>query len=225
MRKILLLVSLLFSFYASYSQVVTEADFANYAGEDIVLKGNGKIDYVKSALLLRDLYGLDKSNAITKTYIIDVPNKTKDQIYVEVNNWFIHSFVDGESTVEFADKEQGSIIGKGYIKNVSSHNSLGGSSQVSAWIIIRVDIKDNKFRIMTTIQQYDMLVATMATAMISDRPVPVKQLPAECFPFKGDTFKKNCSKAFVNCHIWSLIVINKLSEAIVNGITGTEDEW
>ena len=223
-KKLFLLVLVASLSQLCFSQIVTDSDFDNFAGEEIILK-NGKIDYVNSALHIAELYGLDKNNAISKTYIVDAPGKTKDQIYVEVNNWFIHSFVNAQSTVDFSDKEQGTIIGKGYLPKVSAHNSVGGSSEVSAWIIIRVDIKDDRFRVITTIQEYDMLVMSPLTVMVSDVPVPTKQIPSECFPFKGNNFKKNCSKAFVNCHIWSRVVINKLSEAVINGITGTEDDW
>lgn len=225
MKRVLFLIfTLLIYNTMSKAQIVTELDFQNYQGEELIYK-KGKIDYIKTALKLRDMYGLDKNNAISNTFVIEAPGKAKEEIFVEANNWFIHSFVSAKSTIEFADKDQGVLIGKGYIANVSSHQSMGGSSEVSAWIIVRVDIKDEKFRVITTIQQYDMLVITLATAMVSNEPVPIKQLPSECFPFKGDTFKKNCSKAFVNSHIWSNIVISKLTEAVLNGITGTEDDW
>lgn len=216
MKKIMLLVLLFFS-CATYSQIVTRAEIESVVGDDI--------DFVKTALNIRDKYGLDKNNAITNTYVIDVPGKTKEQIFVEANNWFVHSFVNSKSVIDFNDKEEGVIIAKGYIPHVASHNSIGGASEINAWVIIRVDIKNHKFRIMTTIQKYDMEVITLATAMASDKPLPVEQLPSECFPFKGKTFKKTFSKAFVYSHVWSLIIIDKLSEAVINGITGTEDDW
>lgn len=203
--------------YITYSQIVTKSEIEAVVGDNT--------DFVQTALNVRDKYGLDKNNAITKTHVIDVPGKTKEQIFVEANNWFVHSFVNSKSVIDFNEKEEGVIIAKGYIPNVASHYSLGGNSEISAWVIIRLDIKDYKFRIMTTIQKYDMEVITMVTAMVSDKPVPVEQLPSECFPFKGKIFKKTFSKAFVYSHVWSLIIIDKLSEAVLNGITGTEDDW
>ena len=95
-----------------FSQIVTDSDFDNFAGEEIILK-NGKIDYVNSALHIAELYGLDKNNAISKTYIVDAPGKTKDQIDVKVNNGFIDTLVDAQSTVYFSKKEKGTIMVNG----------------------------------------------------------------------------------------------------------------
>ena len=156
MKRVLFLIfTLLIYNTMSKAQIVTELDFQNYQGEELIYK-KGKIDYIKTALKLRDMYGLDKNNAISNTFVIEAPGKAKEEIFVEANNWFIHSFVSAKSTIEFADKDQGVLIGKGYIANVSSHQSMGGSSEVSAWIIVRVDIKDEKFRVITTIQQYNL---------------------------------------------------------------------
>lgn len=91
MKRIVLLVILLVSLLETRSQVVTPEDFANYNGEELVVESN-EIDYVESALHIKDLYGLDKNNAITRTTIVEAPEKTKNQIYIDVNTWFIHTF-------------------------------------------------------------------------------------------------------------------------------------
>ena len=37
--------------------------------------------------------------------------------------------------------------------------------------------------------------------------------------------KKEGAKAFLKSHVYSLIVINKLREAVINGLTGGDDDW
>lgn len=81
---------------------------------------------------------------------------------------------------------------------------------------------------MTTVQEYDMDMGTGVLGAMggtSDQTTHVTWAPKDCFPFSGKKYKKTTSKAFVNCHIWSQVVINKLTEAVLNGITGTEEEW
>ncbi|MFR2069327.1 MAG: DUF4468 domain-containing protein [Bacteroides nordii] len=227
MKKTILALLMLSFLTNVYSQAVTEEDFKNYNGNELVLDEEGDIDYVKSALNIKDLYGLDKNNAITRTTIIDAPGKNKDQVYVEVNNWFVHSFNSGKSVIQLNDKEAGVVIGKGFINNVAKHTSFASNANIHAWIIIRIDIKDDKFRVMTTIQSYEMEVGTGVLGAIGGDTSTTRDTwqPEQCFPFDGKRYKKTTSKAFVNCHIWSQIIINKLIEGVVNGITGTEGDW
>ena len=227
MKKTILALFMLSLLTNAYSQVVTEESFKNYMGDELVIDQWEDIDYVKSALKIKELYGLDKNNAITRTTIIDAPGKSKEQVYIEVNNWFIHTFNNGKSVIQLNDKEAGVVIGKGFISNVAKHMSFTSNANIHAWVIIRVDIKDDKFRVMTTIHSYEMEVGTgVLGAMGGETSNRIETWqPEECFPFNGKRYKKTTSKAFVNSHIWSQIIINKLIDGVLNGITGTEEDW
>lgn len=232
MKKIILAVVALISLNVAQAQVVTIDDFINYRGEELVVDESEGIEYTESALKIKDMYGLDKNDAITRTTIVEATSKTANQIYVEVNNWFIHSFNSGKSVIQLNDKESGVIIGKGYLNNVAKHISFTSSADIHAWVIIRVDIKQGKFRVMTTVQEYEMemgtgVIGAMNTGLNGTPDTKSRQtwLPKDCFPFSGKKYKKTTSKAFVNCHIWSQIVTDKLAEAVLNGMTGTENEW
>jgi len=210
MRKIIFLLLIAFGLSAK-GQIITDTEFKKYQGKELIFKKN-KIDYVQSALKLKELYSLDKNNAITRSIVIDSVSKSKNEIYVEINNWFIHSFNDGKSVIQLNDKDAGSVIGKGYIPEIA-RNFMDGQI-VNSWIIIRVDIKDNKFRITTTIQEYELPIGDTL----------YKWQPNECYPFKEGSFKKTTAQAFVNSHIWSQIVILKLKDAILKGVTNV-DNW
>ena len=45
-------------------------------------------------------------------YILELPEMTKDDIYVKANQWAVSTFRDAESVIEFSDKEAGNIMGK-----------------------------------------------------------------------------------------------------------------
>ena len=226
MKKLLFIAASLLFTCNMFAQIITEKDFIGYAGEEIILK-NGRIDYINTALHLKDIYGLDKNDAISKTVIIDCPGYHKGKIYVEANNWFIHTFDDGSSVIQLSDKEEGVIIGKGFLRGISEHTAALTNSIVDAWVIIRVDIKDDKFRVITTIQNYEMNMGSGIVGAIGGDNTIQKQswTPVTCFPFDSKNYKNTTSKAFVNCHIWSAMMINKLVEAILAGITGTENVW
>lgn len=229
MKKVIMLFAIVFSFTVASAQIITEQDFAAIDMSQFDTNGDGKIKDDEAALAIKDLYGLDKNNSITRVTVIDSIPKTKDQIYVVVNDWFVRSFNDGKSVIQLNDKELGTIIGKGHISNMGNTMSFASSADISADVIIRVDMKDGRMRITTSIQKYEMEKGTGVLGALAGGPAAYQKvhqefIPSECFPFTKKQ-KKEGSKAFVKSHIYSLIVTNKLRDAVLNGLTGGEEDW
>lgn len=231
MKKVITLLGLVFCITMANAQIITEQDFVAIDMSQFDTNGDGIIKDDEAALAIRDLYGLDKNNSITRVTVIDSIPKTKDQIYVAVNDWFARSFNDGKSVIQLNDKEVGTIIGKGHIANMGSTTFFASSADISADVIIRVDMKDGRMRITTSIQKYEMekgtgVLGALASGMngTPNRTYHQEFIPSECFPFTKKQ-KKEGSKAFVKSHVYSLIVINKLREAVLNGLTGGNDDW
>ncbi|MDO6802980.1 DUF4468 domain-containing protein [Wenyingzhuangia sp. 1_MG-2023] len=80
--------------------------------------------------------------------IIEVPDKSKNELYVEANSWFVKTFNSAESVIEFQDKEAGKIIGK-YV-----FSYFEGFYYYDVRQIIAVDVKDNKLRIVISDPYY-----------------------------------------------------------------------
>lgn len=232
MKKLILSFALLLGAPFANAQIITEQDFAAIDMIQFDTNGDGKVKDDEAALVIKDLYGLDKNNGITRVTVIDSIPKTKEQIYVAVNDWFVRSFNNGKSVIQLNDKDAGCIIGKGFISSMGNTQSFFTNSNISAYVIIRADIKDGRMRITTTIQEYEMekgmgtgmqVLGALAGARVNNTPVTVKYIPSECFPFTTKQ-KKEGAKGLVKGHIYSLICINKLSEAVLNGLAG-DDDW
>lgn len=229
MRKTLLLFAFVFSLTLANAQIITEQDFAAIDMSQFDTNGDGKVKDDEAAIAIKELYGLDKNNSITRVTVIDSIPKTKEQIYVSVNDWFARSFNDGKSVIQLNDKDAGCIIGKGHISNMGSTMSFASNANISADVIIRVDMKDGRMRITTSIQKYEMEKGTGVLGALAGGPAAYQKvhqefIPSECFPFTKKQ-KKEGAKAFVKAHLYSLIVINKLSDAVLNGLTGGDDDW
>jgi hypothetical protein len=199
----------------------------------LVYKSNGKkIDFEKSALSLKHCYILDKNGNLSRTFIFDIKGKSKERIYVEVNNWFIHTFNNGKSVIQLNDKEEGCIIGKGHIPFLGAHFSAFYNIKLSTWIIIRVDIKDEKIRVSTTISGYEIERGTggfgaFAAGMNGVRPQTIyyEKEAKDCFPFTKKQ-KKEGSIGFVNGHIESENLIKSIYAAAKGGMIGNENhDW
>lgn len=82
--------------------------------------------------------------------VIEVPDKDKKNLYLDVNEWLVRNFTKSDEVIEFEDKEAGKISGK-YVwrtkiqgQNFSSRNRR---FDVNIRSTVLVDIKDEKVRV------------------------------------------------------------------------------
>ena len=76
--------------------------------------------------------------------IIEIPNTTKDELYIKANEWFVNTFNSAESVIQFQDKEAGKIMGKYKFRIVVGHPVSLNAGMKST---ISVDVKDNRAKI------------------------------------------------------------------------------
>lgn len=227
-KVILILVGIVLAFSVD-AQILTYEEFMKNAENIIVYKNKEKkkIDYQKTALSLAELYPLDKHNAISRSVVYNIPGKSANEIYIEVNNWFVHSFGSGKSVIQLNDKEEGCIIGKGFIDALGTNSGFFNVSDAAAWIILRVDIKDEKIRVIATIQSYEVTKSTGIGAALMGVPVQkygvVEYVPSECFPYTKKE-KGTGSKAITLAHCWIVSCFEQLNDAVNHGITGLESD-
>ena len=216
--------AMLFALCAN-AQIMRVEELEDYAKEKYGDK------WVEAATNLGSTLSLDKNNSLTYTKVIECPGKTKSQLYVILNYWFTASFNDANSVIQLNDKEAGCIIGQGYMPGVAQH--MGGMStyNVSLKPIIKVDIKDEKVRMTYTIQAYNvnkLAGGGFVGAMSGARPVRADEtwVLEKCFPFtkEKDSHKKTSSKALIMAHAYSNVMMDKIAEAVKNGLSGNEGE-
>lgn len=223
------------------AQVMKAADLEKYAKQKY---GDKWLDAAKN---LASTLTLDKNESLTYQQVIEAPGKTKQQLYVALNYWATATFKDNNA-ITLNDKEAGCIIISSTIKNIAEHMGTISKYSVSITPIIRLDIKDGKIRVTYTVQNYDILddisggwfgIATddkNKSYADAKRKADDKTNPnlwdeqweiARHYPFvEKDSKKRTCAKALVMTHAYSNAIMDKVEEAVKNGIVGNDDdEW
>ncbi len=227
------------------AQVMKSADLEKYAKERY---GDKWLD--AAANLAKDLT-LDKNESLSYQQVIEAPGKTKAQLYVALNYWATATFKDKQA-ITLNDKDAGCIIISSSIDGIADHTGTLNRYVVSITPVIKIDIKEGRVRVTYTVQNYDILKAEAAGWIggildnssnrtdrqnvygdgkrlkgdNTDRRLYDEQWEiAKHYPFvEKDNKKRTCSKALVMTHAYSNAIMDKVEEAIKNGIVGNEDE-
>ena len=220
------------------AQVMKSADLEKYAKSRY---GDKWLDAAKN---ISTGLTLDKNLSLTYQQVIEAPGKTKQQLYLALNYWATATFKDKQA-ITLNDKDAGCIIISSTIPNIAEHTGTLNKYSVSITPVIRLDIKDGKVRVTYTVQSYDIL-ADITGGWLS-APDPKERTfgdskrkkddktnanlydeqweIARHYPFVDkDNKKRTCAKALVMTHAYSNAVLDKVEEAVKNGVVGNEDD-
>ena len=229
MKKILFLLFAFITISASMNaQIIRTDDLEKYAKEKYGEK------WVDAATNLGSKLTLDKNHALTCIQVIPAEGKTKDQLYVLLNYWFVATFNDANSVIKLNDKELGTIIAQGYVADIAQH--MGGTCtyNVSIKPVIKCDIKNGKVRVTYSIPFYTVnrIIGDGWLSALGGSPTPPthsneKWVLDKCYPFaKKDSHKKTSCKALVMAYAYSNVIMDKIEECVKNGLSGNEnDDW
>lgn len=244
--QVFLLASAVF-FYSlqAMGQVMKPADLEKYAKKKYGDK------WTEAALNIAKGITLDKNESLTYQEVVPAPGKTKQQLYVALNYWVTATFKDKQA-ITLNDMDAGCIIVSATIDGIADHTGTMNRYVVSITPIIRLDIKDEKVRVTYTVQNYDILKAQDAgwigglfdnsdnrrnnQNVFSDgkrmkddktdrRLYDEHWEIVNHYPFvEKDAQKRTCSKALVMTHAYSNAILDKVEEAIKNGVAGSDDD-
>ncbi|MBQ7421237.1 MAG: DUF4468 domain-containing protein [Prevotella sp.] len=238
-KLILLPVLLFFAILTgAQAQVMKAADLEKYAKERY---GDKWLDAARN---LGSQLTLDKNGSLTYQQVIQAPGKSREQLYIALNYWATATFKDNQA-ITLNDKEAGCIIISSTIRNIVEHMGTLNKYSVSITPLIRLDIKEGRVRVTYTVQSYDILADVTGgwlspndrkgrTWGDSKRKADDKTNEflydeqweiGRHFPFvEKDAQKRTCAKALVMTHAYSNAIIDKVEEALRNGIVGGEDD-
>lgn len=100
-----------------------------------------------ATILLTSCAGMEPAKESSIESVVDIPGRTKDQIYSSTKIWIAENFHSAKAVIEDDDRAAGRVIGNGLIQYPCSGISCLGKEDWKIGFTMRVDIKDQKFRI------------------------------------------------------------------------------
>jgi hypothetical protein len=78
-----------------------------------------------------------KDNRVVYEQVIEIPERTKPELLNNAKQWFVDFFKDSKNVIQNEDKNQGRIVGIGYIFN---------QEKIYDKLTIQIDCKNGKYR-------------------------------------------------------------------------------
>lgn len=166
---------------------------------------------------------LDNNGNVTISKVIEMPGISKDELYNRSRSYFTYNYHKGDAVIQIDDKDQGLIIGKGIYPNVYS----GLSEIFSTYHIVRVDVKEERVRVLITMTAYrveDNGVMEFLFGISSntcDWPISSR------YPFaKEDEDKNAMAKLFYQSFQCATNTVDMIEKSLKEGNTGNDlDNW
>lgn len=124
---------------------------------------------------------LDDNGNVSFTKVVEIPGIGTDELFNRAVSYFTYNYKSGDNVIQMKDKEQRVIIGKGLYGDVYTH--VGKFHIISTYDvehIVRIDVKDQKVRLIITINQYKLKIISAGTTNNSNYNI------SERFPFKEE---------------------------------------
>ena len=149
MKKFYSTIMLAIMFIASTlsvnAQMISKVNLQKYARQQYGAKWEKAADdaLAKTAF--------DNRGNMTLTKEISAPMLTKNELYIEMANWFISNY---DNSIQFADKEEGIIIARPFIENIATHSAGFNAYNVSINPTVRVKVEDGKLIVNYSLSDY-----------------------------------------------------------------------
>lgn len=211
--KHLFLGLLMLNTLGASAQILTSDSFAKYDIDKYDGKPDHKQQFVEAANALKSKFELDKNDQLSYSTVIECPNLNKDKIYDNINGWFTKAFADKNSSIKTNEKESGTLVANTTLKSIVTFPH----QIVSVNMIVKINIKDGKLRVVQTIKDY---VINASTTWV----------PKKCSPLydEPDALRKKLgSSAYVASCVFAEIVEKQLNEAAKPKaqVNDNDDDW
>ena len=154
-----------------------------------------------------------KDGKVTYSGVVQMQGVSKDEMYKRVKMWFLNNYNSSKDVIQFDDRENGEVIGKGCFKAlwmVRFYTAL----PINVWKTIKIQIKDDWFRYEITDFKMRNYYLSSQNASLTDVGISLEQWN------KGHDANNKKFYPVINNQI--IAIIKSLQNAIENTLS---DNW
>ena len=228
-KKIISMALLLMAGVMSASaQFVTPQDLEKYAEKKY---GDS---WVKTAKRLEKQFNIDGNGALTYRKIVQMPGKSKNELYMMLNDWLSTTFcVSSHYSIRLRDTARGKIVAQGYVQDIAKYDGVVNQYHVSISPIVTCEIKDERVRVTYSVPLLDVVRLEGRRRGDKDNPPILPEVHHEqwqieyCYPlYKKDEHKRASSKALVMTYAHSQMVTDRVCNYLSNALAeDNDDDW
>lgn len=199
----------------------------------LTLNLNAQTDEQKEFLKkFEGTYQLDDDFGYSYVRVFENLNATKEEIHAKALSFFPYLVVgtyDARKIIQHESVEEGVIIAKVAYNELAAHVNLAHFYMVSATPIIRIDIKDNRARLIISLKKWTVYHKNSSGVFVTEQQDEIPTTNVS--PFKLDKKKKintMYNNAFIKTHNTVMQTIDKFEKSIREGNTGikeSKDDW
>ncbi len=161
----------------------------------------------------KDLNFKDGKIIFQKVYKVE--NKTKIQLYISANEWFVDNFNDASNVLQLNNENLGILIGKGKSNIIIKKSILTFKLYLN--FVVKIELKDSKYRITFS----NIVFEEKYDAKYNKNP---SKFSAESVTTPENITKKN-PKLRKKLKEQLLNTINSLNNSLFDAMNKTDEKW
>lgn len=163
---------------------------------------------------------VDEKGNVTYKKVFEFPGKSKDEIYDILQSYFAYTYNDANEVMQVEDKTAGLLVAKGLYGDLNGGKMAAKQGTTTgAWHIIRIDIKEGKIRILTSLTKFEF-----PQSVIFGLHYDISEACPISSNFKD---RSAYTKIYYKAHSRVLAQFEEIERAVKNGNTSKaiEQDW
>lgn len=167
---------------------------------------------------------IESDDSWTFTRVVEIDNKTKDEIFVKALEVLSSLYKDSKEVVQVKDKDAGLITGKGFSDSPFRTINWATIGRNRCWHFIKIEVKEAKFRVTITVN-------SLWVEQGADLRHPFngdEHKLSEFYPYWKDCKTKHQQVSFNNlkfAYSSVLGIMNAVEKGITDGFKASDDSW
>ena len=154
-----------------------------------------------------------ENNIIKYIKVIEIPNKTKEELFEKVKNWANYNFNTPEFIVRSIDNDNYSVTVQGYVNKVAEHSGMLNSYEVSLKPMVTIQVKEGKIRVTFNLPQYNVHKQEYGGPFCGDSFLNEIWNIGMCYPFIPSMYDGHpaaSAKALVMTHVCATMYMEEI---------------